>query len=205
MFTADEIRRLIGAADVQLRAMLLLGINCGFGNSDCANLPLTALDLEHAVIDYPRPKTGIPRRCPLWPETVAAIQDALATRHEPKDPAAGDLVFLTARGGVWDKNTGGSYLSWKLGKMLRGLGISTGKGLGFYTLRHVFRTVADEAKDQVAADFIMGHEIPNMSAVYRETISDGRLKTVADHVRQWLFHAAPANQPTSDGAESPVK
>ena len=24
------------------------------------------------MIDYPRPKTGISRRCPLWPETVAA-------------------------------------------------------------------------------------------------------------------------------------
>jgi len=43
------------------------------------------------------------------------------------------------------------------------------KGLGFYTLRHTFRTVADEAKDQPAADFTMGHESPHMSTVYRET------------------------------------
>jgi hypothetical protein len=38
-------------------------------------------------------------------------------------------------------------------------------------------------------DFIMGHEVPHMSAVYRETISDARLKTVADHVHRWLFPA----------------
>jgi integrase len=59
----------------------------------------------------------------------------------------------------------------------------------FYTLRHTFRTVADEAKDQPAVDFIMGHEVPHMSSVYRETISDVRLKAVADHVRAWLFPA----------------
>jgi integrase len=187
LFTAEEIHRLIDAADVQLRAMLLLGINAGFGNTDCASLPLSAVDLEHAVIDYPRPKTGIPRRCLLWPETVEAIRAALAHRREPRDPADANLVFLTARGGVWDKNTGGSYLSWRLGKMLRRVGINGRKGLGFYTLRHVFRTAAEGAKDQPATDHIMGREIANMSSVYRVTISDDRLRAVADHVRRWLF------------------
>jgi hypothetical protein len=33
----------------------------------------------------------------------------------------------------------------------------------------------------------MGHEVPHMSSVYRETISDARLKAVSDHVRRWLF------------------
>src|SRR5262245_38136072 len=64
LFTALEVRRLIGAAGVQLRAMILLGINCGFGNADCGTLPVTALDLGAGFIDFPRPKTGIPRRCP---------------------------------------------------------------------------------------------------------------------------------------------
>src|SRR5262249_33013609 len=33
LFTAEEIRRLLAAAGVQLKAMTLLGINCGFGNA----------------------------------------------------------------------------------------------------------------------------------------------------------------------------
>jgi integrase len=74
-----------------------------------------------------------------------------------------------------------------MGKLLRRLGINGRKRLGFYTLRHTFRTVADESKDQPAVDFIMGHVVPHMSAVYRETISDARLRGVADHVRKWLF------------------
>jgi hypothetical protein len=43
MFEAEEIRRLIAAANVQMRAMLLLGVNVGFGNADIGTLPLTAL------------------------------------------------------------------------------------------------------------------------------------------------------------------
>src|SRR5262245_43195502 len=57
LFTADEIHRLIDAAGVQVKAMILLGINCGFGNSDCGKLPLSALDLDRGWLDYPRPKT----------------------------------------------------------------------------------------------------------------------------------------------------
>jgi integrase len=187
LLAADEIRRMIDAADTQLKAMLLLGINCGYGNADCAKLPLPALDLEHGIIDFPRPKTGIARRCPLWPETIQAIREALANRPKPKDAATAGLVFLTARGRSWHQESGGSYAVRKVGNLLRKLGINGRKGLGFYTLRHVFRTVADEAKDQPAADFIMGHEVPHMSSVYRETISDERLKAVTDHVRAWLF------------------
>jgi hypothetical protein len=65
LFTAEEVRKLLDTAGVQMKAMILLGINCGFGNTDCGNLPLSALDLEHGWVNYPRPKTGIDRRCPL--------------------------------------------------------------------------------------------------------------------------------------------
>ncbi len=70
LFEPDEVRRILDAADVQLRAMTLLGINAGFGNSDVAGLPKSALDFAGAWLSFPRPKTGIPRRVPLWPETA---------------------------------------------------------------------------------------------------------------------------------------
>src|SRR5262249_47837992 len=56
MFEAEQLRRMIAAAGVQLRAMLLLGVNCGFGNADCGTLPLAALDLDRGWVDYPRPQ-----------------------------------------------------------------------------------------------------------------------------------------------------
>jgi integrase len=187
LFTADEVRRLVVAAGVPLKAMLLLGVNCGFGNSDCGNLPQSALDLANGWINFPRPKTGINRRCRLWPETIAAIEAALAKRPVPKDPAHAELLFITKSGRPWAKDIDDSPVTKETSKLLHKLKINGRKGLGFYTLRHVFRTVADESKDQPAVDFIMGHEVPHMSSVYRETISDARLKAVSDHVRAWLF------------------
>ena len=187
LFTAPQVRALIRKAGPSLRAMILLGINCGFGNSDCGNLPLTALDLAAGWVTFPRPKTGIHRRCPLWPETVEALREALAKRHEPKKTEHSGLVFITLRGDTWGKDTTDNPISKEMAKLLKKLKLHHGKGLGFYTLRHVFRTVADEAKDQPCTDIIMGHESPHMSSAYRERIGDERLKAVSDYVRAWLF------------------
>jgi integrase len=57
----------------------------------------------------------------------------------------------------------------------------------FYALRHTFETIGGEARDQVAVDHIMGHARDDMASVYRERVSDQRLKAVSDHVRAWLF------------------
>jgi integrase len=192
LFAAEEVRRLIDSASTPMKAMILLGINCGLGNSDCGNLPLTVLDLERGILDYPRPKTGIPRRAVLWPETIEAIKEALADRPESKNEDHAKLVFITKYGQPWARDDDPAAITKEFVKLLKKLGINGRKGLGFYTLRHVFRTVADESKDQPAVDFIMGHEVPHMSSVYRETISDARLRAVSDHVRGWLFAATDA-------------
>jgi integrase len=197
LYTADESRRLINAASLQLKAMILLGVNCGFGNGDCATLPIAALDLDAGWIDFPRPKTGISRRCPLWAETVAALRAALAKRPQPKTEADAGLVFVTKYGDPWGKGVADSPITKETRKLLDKLGIDGHRN--FYNLRHVFRTVADGAKDQPAADHIMGHEVAHMSSVYREGIADERLKAVADHVRAWLF-AAPAEPPPAEAA-----
>jgi integrase len=199
LFSAEEVHRLLGAASLPVKAQILLGINCGFGNTDCGTLPQTAIDWQHSIIDYPRPKTGIPRRCPLWPETVQVLKDALAHRPEPKNREHAGLVFLTQRGLPWAKDIADSPLTKEVAKLLKALGINGRKGIGFYALRHTFRTVADEAKDQPAADFIMGHEVPHLSSVYRETISDERLRAVTDHVRTWLF-GRPEEAPAGAGS-----
>jgi integrase len=176
--------------------MILLGINCGFGNADAGNLPLTALDLDRGWINYPRPKTGIDRRCPLWPETIEAIKAALGDRPEPKDPALNGLVFITKYGKCWAKVAGplrkdgtptppDNPVSKEMRKLLNRLKINGHRN--FYALRHTFETIGGEAKDQVAVDAIMGHIREDMASVYRERISDARLKAVIDHIRKWLF------------------
>jgi integrase len=204
LFTAKEIWCLLDAAGTQLKAMILLGVNCGFGNADCGALPESAVNLETSIIDFPRPKTGVPRRCALWPETVEAIRETLARRPAPKDEGHAGLVFITKYGLPWAKDTTDQTLAKEFGKLLNALHINGRTGLGFHTLRHVFRTVGDEAKDQPACDYIMGHESPHMSSVYRETISDARLKAVADHVHAWLFAENGGGRPLGAAAGAVV-
>jgi integrase len=199
MLEAEELRRLLGyppwcpAAGVQLEAMILLGINAGLGNHDVATLPLSALDLEGGWLSFPRPKTGIPRRCPVWPETVAAIRESLGARPAPKEKTDADIVFLQRSGRRWVRNTEKSRtdnVSVQFGELLKRLGIHR-DGLNFYALRHTFRTVADAARDPVAIDVIMGHADPSMGGHYRERVEDSRLRAVAGYVRTWLFGAPP--------------
>jgi integrase len=196
MFTADEIRLLLGASGPTMKAMLLLAANCGFGNSDCGNLTLAAIDFETGWVNFPRPKTGVPRRCPLWPETLQAIKDSLAKRNEPKSEADAALVFVTRYGGSWAKDVADSPITKEMRKLLGAVGINGHRN--FYCLRHGFRTVADECKDQPAANLIMGHEPDDMSTRYREGVSNARLQAVSDYVRAWLFAPAKLNAETAE-------
>jgi integrase len=111
MFTAPALRKLVDKAGIPLKAMILVGINCGFGNGDCGTLPLSAVDLGAGWINYPRPKTAIPRRCPLWPETVKALKAAIAERPKPKNPGDDGFLFITKYGAGWAKSDSDNQIS----------------------------------------------------------------------------------------------
>ncbi len=197
MFEAQEVRKILEAAGQPLKAMVLLGANCGFGNADVAALPKSAVDLAQGWIDFPRPKTGIPRRCPIWPETVKTLRKAMADRPKPKSQTNHGLVFVTRRGLPWGKDTSDNPVTKEFSKVIRKLELHR-PGLGFYALRHTFETIGGDARDQVAVDHIMGHARDDMASVYRERISDERLKAVTDHVHQWLFGDDPDPEAETD-------
>ena len=54
----------------------------------------SSIDLDRGWHHFPRPKTGIERKCSLWPETIEALRLVLDERPEPKLPEYGDLFFL---------------------------------------------------------------------------------------------------------------
>jgi integrase len=203
MFEAAQIRQLLDAADQPLNAMILLAINCGFGNHDCGSLPISVLDLDGGWVDFPRPKTAIERRCPLWPETILAVREALKLRPKAKQRGHDNLVFVTKYGQPWTKLTSDNPVAKEFRKLLDSIDASTTNdakkrkskppakihrpGLGFYALRHAFETIGGESRDQVAVNHIMGHADHSMAGVYRERISDERLRDVVNVVRSWLF------------------
>jgi integrase len=185
MFEAAELQRILDAAGQPMKAMLLLAINAGLGNNDVASLPMTALDLDAAWLSYARPKTGISRRCPLWPETVKALRESFKVRPAHKDEAHAGLFFTTAKGRTWAKDTTDNPVSKETRKLLDSLEINGGRN--FYAIRHTFETIAGGSRDQVAVDAIMGHADESMAGHYRERIGDDRLQAVAEHVRTWLY------------------
>ena len=205
-FFAAEIRTLLEASPPQLRAMILLAVNCGLGNRDVAQLPANCVDLEHGWIDYPRGKTGVQRRCPLWPETVEAINAVTQRSTKPlakRHPEAEGLLFVTRKGHRFVRTTpkvsadGRPYviehdaIATTLRRIMDRCGLSI-RGLGFYGLRRSFETIGGETGNQVAVDHIMGHAptASDMAAVYRQHVAESALRQVTDHVRCWLFGAA---------------
>ena len=70
VFSATQLAKLFSEADTQMKAMILLGLNCGFGCTDCAQLKWESLDLKRARVSFPRGKTGIPRNLPLVKEGI---------------------------------------------------------------------------------------------------------------------------------------
>jgi integrase len=201
LFEAAEVRALLAGVknDVNLTAMVLLGINVGFGNADVAGLQLSHLKkLAKGWIEFPRPKTEINRRCPLWGETAKALKAVLDARPSAKNDADADCVFLTPEGtryvrivefkpGHWSRTDDVSKL---FGALLKTLKINGREGLGFYSLRHTFATIGLRARDRDAVKLIMGHAENDMLAEYDETGPlDERLSAVTNCVRDWLFVA----------------
>lgn len=201
MFEAEEIRRMIDAAGQPLKAMILLGANGGMGNTDCARLPLEAVDLERGWIRYARPKTGIMRQIPLWPETIKSMCDWLNQRPKPRNESFAGLFFLTSTGGSFASDD--RPISRKTSALLKKLKI--GGKRNFYGLRRVLETIGGEGRDQVAVNALMGHVDKSMAAHYRDRISEGRLQDVVNVVRAWLF-APPklkiASEPGGQAAAS---
>jgi integrase/GTPase SAR1 family protein len=176
-FTPAEVRKLLAAASGQTRAMVLLGVSCGLGNTDCGKLRIEMLDLDGGWLDYPRPKTGTRRRARLWPEAIKALRACIGERTEGP-------VFRTSQYNAW----GHDDVSRAFRKVLSTVGLAK-TGRGFYGLRKTFRTIAAETGDEKACDLVMGHVDTSMGGLYTQRIGDDRLRRIGEHVRAVVLGA----------------
>jgi len=193
--TREGLKKAKLSPNPKLHAMILLGINSGFGNTDVAELHKDYIDLKKGFIEYPRPKTYVERQCKLWPETVEALKEVINDPAPIASPEYEPLVFRTRLGGPWVKrkksSKSGDYynddsVAKEFRKIVKGLKLSR-DNVSFYDLRRTFETVAGGCRDQVAVDYCMGHADESMAAVYRQGIEPARLEDVASHVHEWLF------------------
>jgi len=172
-YSAEEIRGLIDACETRLqRCIVLLGINMGFGQADCAALEFNDLDLQHGWLDGFRPKAGmIARGGKLWDATVDALRDYI--EHE-RPPSSSPKVFA----GMDAKQIGRRFAPLPERAGCKRVGMSV------YGLRHSFETLAGASKDQRAVDHIMGHAEAGSAKDYREKFFRERLEEVAEVVRK---------------------
>jgi integrase len=176
-FAAADLRWVIDECGLQLRAIALLGINCGFGPTDCASLRVTDIDLDAAWIAFPRTKTEESRDAWLWPETVAALRSWLSSPCR-----SGSLLFHNHEGKSLDNSS--QPISKQFRQAIGRAGQRTGT---YYWLRHTFETVAGGSGDQVAVNRVMGHVDRSMAGVYRHGVQRERIESVCRIVREWLY------------------
>jgi len=180
-FNSEQINRLLVFADIKMKAMIWLGLNCGFGCTDCACLKWTDLDLANARVKLPRRKTGIYRDLPLWPETVKSLK---------KIPRTGSLLFYTRRGNPYiqttlktndngnEKYTTLNIITTKFSRLIKKAGLVVPKGTGFYTLRRTAATIAARSGDPFAVQRLLGHADLTMATRYVQDVSEQTDKVI---------------------------
>ena len=210
LFTAPEIRLLVEQAEPAWKAMILLGINCAYLQSDLAELPIrfqgndqNTLDLgDDPYIRFDRPKTGVRWKCTLWPETVTALKRVIGKRTK-------GLVFVTRKGqplvhsnmqydaeGRLLKSTNCDAIGKRFRELCKKTGCYT-KGVGFSSLRSTFETQSWQLQNlsvahQAAIHWVMGHvlsgpDTPRMADTYLQDVSTEALRLVTDKIRDWYL------------------
>lgn len=174
IFTPAQIHRLLELANPQMKAMMMLGINGGYGNRDTSELPADVVDLDGAMIDYHRHKTEARRVVPLWPETVAALRAVVVPGQ--------DRFFLDRFGKLVERR--GVY---GICRAMQQVSEAAGIPFTFYWFRYTFATIASEIADDHARKLIMGHVIDGVSENYVLKFPVERLRKLTDHVHAWLY------------------
>jgi integrase len=175
-----DLRTIIDASCSNLKAALLLGLNCAYINCDVCNL--TVEKAKEAVatgwLGGRRNKTGVARLAMLWDETKTALQTVIDTH-----PGTRVELFLNDSGKPWvarQTNT--------IARELKTLVEEIGIPLTFARLRHYFQTIGEEKSlDLVAVRHVMGHADRSISQVYRDRILKDRIGKVCNAVREWYL------------------
>lgn len=218
MFSPLELGVIVQAATGQIRAMILLALNGGMYAADVAAIRASDLVKEGGgwVLDFDRAKTGgIPWKFPLWPETSAAVELALANRPRPRDPADADRLFITVHGRPFhrehvtrsgdriDASSSVDMIAQEFDKLLANVWVresdeprDDGKGfrwrrlkregVSFGTFRHTHVSAVGDHPDQFAAKRARGHRIASIEKHY-DKLPLHRLQSVVDLARSRLL------------------
>ena len=170
-FTAEQIQRLINAAEDDWKGMVIAGFYTGARLRDLANLTWGNVDLFARTITFVQKKTDAKIQIPMA-EPLHGYMMTLPMDDNPKSP-----VFPTLYGKT---SAGGAGLSTAFGRLMGRAGIEQGtireKGDGvgrkvsarsFHSLRHSFNAIlTNSGVPQELRMKLTGHSSTEMNAVY---------------------------------------
>lgn len=171
IFTAEQVQRLIHAAEDDWKGMVIAGFYTGARLSDLANLTWGNVDLFERTITFTQKKTGAKIKIPIAEDLHSYLMTL------PMKDGSKAAVFPTLHGKT---SAGKSGLSMAFGRLMERAGIEQGtirergKGAGrkvsarsFHSLRHSFNTVlTNSGVPQELRMKLTGHSSVEMNAVY---------------------------------------
>jgi integrase len=139
LYSQAELGKLLDEADRQLKAMIVLALNCGFGPKDIHDLTWDHMKGDRVTL--PRSKTGVSQTFMLWPETSKLLEEIRSHREQRTaqaqelagNPLIQQHVFMTLFGKTWSKDA----VAEQFRKLCRKAGVPCH---GFYRLRHCAST-----------------------------------------------------------------
>lgn len=174
-FSVKQIRKLLKDSEPKMKAMVFLGLNCGFGNTDCSQLLWKNIGFKKSRVHYPRGKIGINRDLILWPETVKVLKSLPRTNERvfntPTDkPLVRMIKTIDKAGNI--KYTNNDSVGKEFSKLIKKLDLKVEKGVGFYTLRRTAATLTAKSGDPFAVQRFFGHADLKMATIYVQEVTD---------------------------------
>lgn len=173
-FTADQFAALLKAADVQWRALIILGLWTGQRLNDLAILTEGCVDLEAHTATFLAKKTGATVNLPLVASAMEAIR-ALPLTGDPSSPLLPDIISRSevARSAAFHKimARAGIVAPREHYNGAKKAGLRSGRrnasALTFHSLRHTATTMLKSAgvADSIARA-IIGHTSKAVSRIY---------------------------------------
>lgn len=169
-FATEELQRLYqNARTNRLRLLMLLQLQCGFYQEDCATLTpaMCHLNAPQAYIQRPRHKTKQPGKWWLWPETETLLKEELAARPEADSnqpflltEERNPLVRVKADGSKLDSMA----LAWK--RLRDACGLKSVAGTSLKYLRKTGSQLVRNRGGQEFADAFLAHKTRGIGASY---------------------------------------
>lgn len=170
-FTLDELSTLWLNANSRTQCFIVLGLNCGYGQTDVSSLRIGEVDYENGYIERDRTKTGIRAKHKLWRVTLRLLKEH-CYQYEKKTDGS-ERVFLTSNNEVLvrdcfkadNKFFRSDAIKNAFGRLQKKTEINGGRG--FYALRKTGSSIIEEI-DPLATEMYLAHAEPGMKRHYAQ-------------------------------------